>query len=113
MPERSTMRIFLRALIVSVVAATPALAQVPPQVEICRKAGLAALREKSPSLDQIVLDMDSIAVAKADTKVGETPIKMVITADAYLQRDKTDKPNRFLCLLSDDDKVVLTFFTEH
>ena len=74
--------------------------------------GLAALKQRSPSLDQITLDMDSIAISKADTRVGETPIKMIIMGEAYLQRDKTDKPNRFLCLLSNDDKVVLTFFTE-
>jgi hypothetical protein len=85
---------------------------VPPQVEECRKVGLAAIKQRSPSLDQITLDMDSIAISKADTKVGDTPIKMVIMGDAYLQRDKTDKPNRFLCLVSDNDKVVLTFFTE-
>ena len=74
--------------------------------------GLAALKQRSPSLDQITLDMDSIAISKADTRVGETPIKMIIMGEAYLQRDKTDKPNRFLCLLSNDDRVVLTFFTE-
>ena len=74
--------------------------------------GLAAIKERSPSLDQITLDMQSLAVSKANTKVGDTPITMVVMGDAYLQRDKTDKPNRFVCLLSDNDKVVLTFFTE-
>ena len=58
------------------------------------------------------LDMESLAVSKANTKVGDTPIKMVVMGDAYLQRDQTDKPNRFVCLLSDKGKVVLTFFTE-
>jgi hypothetical protein len=56
--------------------------------------------------------MESLAVSKANTNVGDTPIKMVVMGDAYLQRDKTDKPNRFVCLLSDRGKVVLTFFTE-
>jgi hypothetical protein len=56
--------------------------------------------------------MESLAVSKANTNVGDTPIKMVVMGDAYLQRDKTDKPNRFVCLLSDKGKVVLTFFTE-
>jgi hypothetical protein len=106
------MRVSLTALALAVTASIPAFSQVPPQVEACRKAGLAALKEHSPSLDQIMLDMDSIAISKADTKVGETPIKMVIMGEAYLQREKSDKPNRFVCLLSDDDKVVLTFFTE-
>jgi hypothetical protein len=106
------MRLSAVAALLFVLTATPAFSQVPPQVEACRKVGLAALKQRSPSLDQITLDMDSIAISKADTKVGETPIKMIIIGDAYLQRDKTDKPNRFLCLLSDEDRVVLTFFTE-
>ena len=75
-------------------------------------SGLAAIKERSPSLDQITLDMQSLAVSKANTNVGDTPITMVVMGDAYLQRDKTDKPNRFVCLLSNHDKVVLTFFTE-
>jgi len=82
------------------------------QVEACRLSGLAAIRERSPSLDQITLDLQSLAVSKANTKVGDTPIKMVVMGDDYLQRDTSDKPNRFICLLSDHDKVVLTFFTE-
>ena len=75
-------------------------------------SGLVAVKERSPSLDQITLDMESLAVSKANTKVGDTPIKIVVMGDAYLQRDKIDKPNRFICLLSDKGKVVLTFFTE-
>ena len=107
------MRFLSIAVVLAMVAATasPAFSQVPPQVEACRKSGLAALQKSSPSLDEIVLDMDSLAISKADTKVGSTPIRMVIMGEAYLQRDKTDKPNRFLCLLSDADEVVLTFFT--
>jgi hypothetical protein len=30
---------------------------------------------------------------------------------ASLQRNTTDKPNRFVCLISDNGKVVLTFIT--
>jgi hypothetical protein len=85
---------------------------VPVQVEACRLSGLAAIKERSPSLDQITLDMESLAVSKANTKIGDTPITMVVMGEAYLQRDKSDKSNRFVCLLSDHGKVVLTFFTE-
>ncbi len=56
--------------------------------------------------------MESLAILKADTKVEDTPIQMVIMGEAYLQREKSDKPNRFVCLVSDKGKVVLTFFTE-
>jgi hypothetical protein len=37
---------------------------------------------------------------------------MVVMGEAYLQRETGDKPNRFVCLVSDQGKVVLTFFTE-
>jgi hypothetical protein len=99
-------------LITALLFSSSAIAQVPAEVEACRTAGLAAIKEKSPSLDQITLDIESLAISKADTTVGDTPIKMVIMGDAYLQRDKSDKPNRFVCLLTEGGKVVLTFFTE-
>jgi hypothetical protein len=106
------MRIRFAAIAACLVVSSSAIAQVPAEVEACRLSGLAAIKERSPSLDQITLDMDSLAVSKADTKVGDTPIRMVVMGDAYLQRDKTDKPNRFVCLVSEKGKVVLTFFTE-
>jgi hypothetical protein len=106
------MRCTFAVLAGCLVMSASAMAQVPSEVEACRLSGLVAIKERSPSLDQITLDMESLAVSKADTKVGDTPIKMVIMGDAYLQREKTEKPNRFVCLVSDKGKVVLTFFTE-
>jgi hypothetical protein len=89
-----------------------AQAQVPPEVDACRASGLAALKDRSASIDNLTFDIDSLAISKADTKVEDTPIKMVIMGEAYLQRDKSDKPNRFVCLIGEKGKVVLTFFTE-
>ena len=106
------MRYTLAVLAGCLVMSASAIAQVPAEVEACRLSGLVAIKERSPSLDQITFDVESLAISKADTKVGDTPIKMVIMGDAYLQREKTDKPNRFVCLVSEKGKVVLTFFTE-
>jgi hypothetical protein len=89
-----------------------ALAQVPAEVEACRLSGLTALKERSPSIEHLTFDMESLAISKANTRVEDTPIRMVIMGEAYLQREKSDKPNRFVCLVSDKGKVVLTFFTE-
>ena len=89
-----------------------ALAQVPAEVEACRLSGLAALKERSPSIEHLTFDIESLAISKATTRVEDTPIRMVIMGDAYLQREKSDKPNRFVCLVSEKGKVVLTFFTE-
>ena len=88
-------------------------AQIPPEVEACRASGLAALKQRSPSIENLNFDIDGLAITKADTKVEDTPIRMVIMGEAYLQRDKNDKPNRFVCLIDEKGKVVLTFFTEH
>jgi hypothetical protein len=106
------MRFALVALGSTLIFASSALAQAPVEVEACRLSGLAALKERSPSLEHLTFDMESLAISKANTKVEDTPIRMVVMGDAYLQREKSDKPNRFVCLVSDKGKVVLTFFTE-
>src|SRR5215210_26693 len=89
-----------------------ALAQVPAEVEACRLSRLAALKERSPSIEHLTFDLESLAISKAATRVEDTPIKMVVMGDAYLKRETNDKPNRFVCLVSDKGKVVLTFFTK-
>jgi hypothetical protein len=106
------MRLALAILASTFLLATPSVAQVPAEVEACRLSGLAALKERSPSLEHLTFDMESLAISKAATRVEDTPIRMVVMGDAYLQREKGDKSNRFVCLISDKGKVVLTFFTE-
>jgi hypothetical protein len=105
---RSAVLLVASCLIMS----SPALAQAPAEVELCRLSGLSALKERSPSIEHLTFDLESLAISKAQTTVEDTPIKMVIMGDAYLRREKGDKPNRFVCLVSDKGKVVLTFFTE-
>ncbi|WP_114186543.1 hypothetical protein [Microvirga aerophila] len=106
------MRFVLAVLGCTFLMTSSALAQVPAEVEACRLSGLTALKERSPSIEHLTFDMESLAISKANTRVEDTPIRMVIMGEAYLQREKSDKPNRFVCLVSDKGKVVLTFFTE-
>jgi hypothetical protein len=73
---------------------------------------LAALQERSPSIEHLTFDIQLLAISKAATKVEDTPIQMAVMGTAYLQREKSDKPNRFACRVSDNGKVVLTFLTE-
>lgn len=89
-----------------------AQAQVPAEVEICRIAGLAALKKKNPEIDQLIFDTETLAISNADTKVEDTPVKMVIMGESYIREDRKDKPNRFVCLLGEKDKPLLTFFTQ-
>jgi hypothetical protein len=102
----------LSVFLATTIMALSAQAQVPEEVEACRLAGLVALKERSPAIKDLTFDIDGLAISKANTKVEDTPVRMVIMGDAYLQREKTDKPNRFVCLIGEKGKVLLTFFTE-
>jgi hypothetical protein len=90
-----------------------AQAQTPndPNVEACKATGLIALQERSPSVKDLIFDMESLAVSKANTKVEDVPIRMVIMGEAYLERKETGKSQRFVCLIGEKGKVLLTFFT--
>ena len=66
----------------------PAWAEDDPHVAACREAAVAALREKTPDVKDVILDMDSLIIAKADSKIETIPVKGVITGDAYLRRTR-------------------------
>ena len=83
-----------------------------PELEACRGTGLIALRERNPAIKDVSLDMDSMTVAKANTKIEDTPIRTIIVGDAYLEQGKKDSRRTFLCLIGEKGKVLLTFFTD-
>ncbi len=91
---------------------TGAQAQEQPEVTACKSSALVALREKSPTIKEVILDMDGLTIAKADTKIEDTPVKTIIFGDAYLKTDKSDKPQQMLCIIGEKGKVLLTFFTQ-
>lgn len=89
-------------------------AQAPEDAEraaACKAHALARLKANSPSVDDILIDMDGLTIAKADTTVGQEKITAVLMGEAYIKRDRSDKAHRFLCLVGENDKVVMTFFT--
>ena len=81
------------------------------ELDLCRQAAVVALREKSPDVNEVLLDPDASIIAKADTKVGDTAVKAVVLGEGYLGQKGTEKPYRFVCLIGEANKVVLTFFT--
>ena len=83
-----------------------------PELDACRTTGLLALKDRTPNVTDIVIDPDATSISKADTKIEDTPVRTVIMGDAYLERKGTDKPYRFLCLIGEKGKVLLTFFTQ-
>jgi hypothetical protein len=96
-------------------SATPTPAAQSPEdlaVAACQSTGLIALQQRSKEITDLIVDRDSLAVTTANTKVEDVAIKAVILGEAYIKRDKeTGKPDRFVCLIGDKGKVLLTFFT--
>lgn len=81
-------------------------------VQACQSTGLIALKQRAPEVTDLVLDMETLAVSAADTTVEDVAVKTVIMGDAYIARGgQTGKPDRFVCLIGDKGKVLLTFFT--
>lgn len=104
-------------LAIFMAAASASAQEVPkrgpsPELDACRTTGLIALRERNPAIKDVVLDPDATSISKADTKVEDTAIRVVVMGDAYLEKKGDEKPHRFVCLIGDKGKVVLTFFTQ-
>ena len=93
----------------------PSHAQSPndPTIEACRTTGLIALKEQSPPLRDLVFDVESLAVSKANTSVEDIRVRTVIMGEAYLEtkENETGGSHRFVCLIGNKGKVLLTFFT--
>jgi hypothetical protein len=111
-------------LLLATLLAGPALAQttgptsgVPsekpssPELASCKAAALHTISAREPEIKDIYFDEDGATIATAETKVEDTPITRIIMSEAYLRTDRSDKPRRFLCLIGEKGKVLLTFFT--
>ncbi|MBS7542648.1 hypothetical protein KHC19_05865 [Ancylobacter oerskovii] len=81
------------------------------RVAACKQRALERLKAVSPSVDDIYIDVDGLTIATANSKIGETAVNGVIMGEAYIQRDRKDEPNRFLCLTGAKGEVLFTFFT--
>jgi len=93
-------------------ADTPGVDPDMQRVAACKAEALKKLKQRSPSIDDIYIDIDGLTIATADAKLGDTPVKGVIMGEAYIQRDRSDSANRFLCLTGEKGEVLFTFFTE-
>jgi len=63
------------------VSVQSAAAQGP---ELCQSTGLVALRERNPAIKDMTLDVEGMTVAKANTKIEDTPIKTVVIGGLHL-----------------------------
>jgi len=104
--------LFIGILGLGAMAVSAASAQTSdnPEIAACKATGILALREKSPTVRDMILDMDTVVVSKANTDIEGIPIRTVVVGDVYLEKKGTGKAQRFLCLIGDKGKVLLTFF---
>jgi hypothetical protein len=102
----------ISSLILTGMAIAPAGAQTTdnPEIAACKATGILALKEKSPAVRDLILDMDTMVVSKATTEIEGIPIRTVIMGDVYLEKKVTGKAQHFLCLIGEKGKVLLTFF---
>lgn len=110
------MKLALTLFVTSTIALTASTIQAQTNndtaAQACQSTGLIALKQRSPEITDLVLDMETLAVSAADTKVEDVPVKTVIMGDAYIARGGVaGKPDRFVCLIGEKGKVLLTFFT--
>ena len=82
------------------------------RVAACKADALAKLKQRSPTVEDIYIDVDGLTIAESESTLGNTAVKGVIMGEAYIQRDRSDTANRFLCLTGAKDEVLFTFFTE-
>lgn len=114
------MRRFLAAALISAVLCAPAIAQesppksekpATPEIATCKAAALQTLHAKEPEIKDIYIDEDAATVAVSESKIENIPVTRIVMSEAYLRTDRSDKPRRFLCLLGEKNRVLLTFFT--
>lgn len=117
-------RLTITTLLIATLLAAPALAQTAgptsgatserpasPEITACKTTALQTISAREPEIKDIYIDEDGATVATAETRVEDTPITRIIMGEAYLRTDRSDKPRRFLCLIGEKGKVLLTFFT--
>ena len=103
---------FALTLLISLIAG-PAFAEtLSPETDACKASGLLALKQKFPQVKDVLIDLDSAKVIKADTTIENVPIKTIVIGDAYVERTKTTKPQTLVCIIGDKGKVLLTLFSD-
>lgn len=62
-------------------------------------------------MKDVLIDLDSAKIIKADTTIENVPIRTVVIG-AYVERTKTTKPQALVCVIGDKGKVLLTLFSD-
>ena len=65
-----------------------------------------------PQVKDVLIDLDSAKIIKAETTIEDVPIRTVVIGDAYIERTKTAKPQTLICIIGDKGKFLLTLFSD-
>jgi len=101
--DRRAILILALASIVSTAAFAETLS---PEADACKASGLIALKQRSPQVKDIEIDLDSAKIINADTKIEDVPIKTVVIGEAYIERAKSAKPQTFVCIIGASDALL-------
>ena len=99
-------------LMASLAAGAAVAETLSPEADACKASGLIALKQKYPQVKDVLIDLDSAKIIKADTSIEDVPIRTVVIGDAYVERTKTTKPQTLVCVIGDKGKVLLTLFSD-
>jgi hypothetical protein len=83
-----------------------------PEIDACRASGLIALKERSPTIKDVELDLDSVRVIKMNSKIGGVDIKAMVLGDASIEKKTSSKAKNLICILGEKGKVLLTVFSD-
>ncbi|HEX9170046.1 MAG TPA: hypothetical protein VF886_14175 [Roseiarcus sp.] len=103
---------FKLMLLASLIASTALAETLSPEADACKASGLLALKQKYPQVKDVVIDLDSAKIIKAETTIEDVPIRTVVIGDAYVERTKSTKPQTLVCVIGDKGKVLLTLFSD-
>ena len=107
-----TRHTFALTFLISLIVGTALAETLSPETDACKASGLLALKQKFPQVKDVLIDLDSAKVIKAETTIENVPIKTVVIGDAYVERTKTTKPQTLVCIIGDKGKVLLTLFSD-
>ena len=83
-----------------------------PEIDACRASGLIALKERSPTIKDVELDLDSIRVIKMNSRIGDVAIKAMVLGEASIEKKTSSKAKNLICVLGEKGKVLLTVFSD-
>ena len=100
------------ALLVFLAAEAAVAETLSPEADACKASGLLALQQKYPQVKDVLIDLDSAKIIRAETTIEDVPIRTVVIGDAYVERTKTTKPQTLVCIIGEKGKVLLTLFSD-